>query len=48
MKQKQFIEDIVGLYPEPIILYHSPDYKDYLYKKLDEFNAGGEWLILIK
>ena len=40
MKQKQYIEDIISLYPEQIIQYHSPDYKEILFKKLDEYNAG--------
>ncbi len=40
MKQKQYIEDIIGLYPREILEYHSPDYKDILFKKLDDFNAG--------
>ena len=43
MMQKQYIEDIISLYPEQIIQYHSPDYKEILFKKLDEYNAG-EWL----
>lgn len=40
MKQKPYIEDIIALYPSDIIAYHSPDYKETLFKQLDEFNAG--------
>lgn len=40
MKQKQYIEAIIGLYPTGIIDYHSPDYKDKLLKEIDDYNAG--------
>lgn len=40
MKQKQHIDTIIALYPDPITAYHSPDYKEKLLKDLDNYNVG--------
>ena len=39
-KLKQYIEEIISQYPPEIIQFHSPDYKDTLMKKLEDFNNG--------
>jgi len=39
-KLRAYIDEINSHYPTEIVQYYTPDYKDTLLKKLDDYNSG--------
>jgi len=39
-KLRAYVDEINSHYPQEIVQYYTPDYKDTLLKKLDDYNSG--------